>query len=186
MPLFSRSPEAAQEEFFTAKVLRLFGFDDCAVYIYALVSSRFRADSLAGFKERIQFVREELDAASQGDGYARGFAEWLEPHGAWYRGAMRERASFPVDGPGGPQQTLLASLIPLMRTDAETAVRLRCRVVKYVFDDMVALSEGRGDPDCLFNVDFYMQEMAPDFREVRDRVAGVVLRIGRAMHGSRD
>ncbi|MCR5257136.1 MAG: hypothetical protein K6E40_03135 [Desulfovibrio sp.] len=186
MSRYSRSREAGQEEFFTAKILRLFGFDDAAVYIYALVSSRFSTDSRAGFKERIQFVREELDAASQGDRYARDFAEWLEPNGAWYQGAMRERASYPVDGPGGPQMTLLASLLPLMRTDAETAMKLRCRIVKYVFDDMVALSEGRGDPDCLFDVDFYMQEMAPDYGEVRDRVAGVVLRIGRVMHGSQD
>ena len=176
MTLFSRFRTAGQEDFLTARLLKMFGFGDAAVYIYALVSGVFSRNTRTGFRERVQFVRSELDEASRGCAYARAFAGWLAPRGSWYRGAMLERAEYPVDGPQGPQRVLLESVVPLMDADAATAVRLRCQVVKYVFDDMVALSAGQGDPDCLFNVDAYMQAMAPDYREVRNRISGLFLR----------
>jgi len=92
--------------------------------IAADVSSRIKNYEVAK-----QFVLEELDAARQGNEYAQSFVKesGFEPNE--YINAM-ERSFDEVDGPDGPQQTLLRYIRNRRMNDA--AVELRVRVVKLI------------------------------------------------------
>jgi len=94
--------------------------------IAADVSSRIKNYEVAK-----QFVLEELDAARQGNEYAQSFVKesGFEPNE--YINAM-ERSFDEVDGPDGPQQTLLRYIHNRRMNDENAAVELRVRVVKLI------------------------------------------------------
>lgn len=156
-----------------AALIAELGINDVAIYYCFLLSRKISMDVKLGLKERIQFIREELDAASQGNEYSQNFADYLEPNKAWYRGAICENSKLNIDREGGPQDTLLKIIIPLMKDDVDTAVKLRCAIVKYTFDDMVYLSQFTNDINCMFDVSKYMETYAKDYKEVRARISEI-------------
>ena len=77
-----------------------------------------------------QFILEELDAAQMGNDAALDFVAetGISPHE--YMGAMRR--SFPdVDGPGGPQQTLVGICMQI-GSDVDQMVTLRVGIVRKI------------------------------------------------------
>ena len=83
-------------------------------------------------KIALQFVLEELDAAKEGDNAAKVFAKNSGFKEMEYKGAMSN--SFKeVDGPNGPQQFLLLSVINIK--DKDLKVKIRIAVVENVMQE---------------------------------------------------
>lgn len=80
-----------------------------------------------------QFVLEELDAARQGNEMAVKFVMNSGFSPSEYEGALDNPFS-EVDGPDGPQQFLIKSVMPYF-SDMDYMVALRLRVVENVIDD---------------------------------------------------
>lgn len=74
----------------------------------------------------LQFILQELDGASQGNSASQRFAADSGIQPSQYRGALQN--SVPeVEGPAGPQQTLLALSLDLVNSPALMA-DFRCRI----------------------------------------------------------
>lgn len=110
------------------KLVAKFGIEDTAIFFANYINQLFVPDSQS-LKMRQQFIREELDAASQGDAYSRAFANSICPVPSWYRGAMQEHVDYPIDAPGGPQQTLNAICLHYSSEDEVQSRNLRCSIV---------------------------------------------------------
>ena len=92
------------------------------------VNSRINSDKVA-----LQFVLEELDAARQGNEAAVQFVKNSGFSPSEYEGAMQN--SFEeVDGPDGPQQFLLSSVMKFS-SDMDFMVNLRLKVVERIIND---------------------------------------------------
>ena len=121
------------------RLIKQIGFDDACVVIYGIIYSLFYDKSeIVVHKKVKQFVREEFDAAVDGDDFAKRFVESRCPDSGWYKGAMSEQAEFPIDQAGGPQQTLLFLTSQMMQDDDVLAVKMRCTVVGYFYDVLKA------------------------------------------------
>lgn len=113
------------------EIIDEYGLEAASIYLSIPVMAAFSKDPSRGIQERRQFLREEADAASRGDSSAKRFATTLFANPAEYRGAMVEEADYPIDGPDGPQQTLLKIILAL-RSEPELMVKLRCAIVGYI------------------------------------------------------
>ncbi|CAM1656372.1 Sel1-like repeat [Bartonella choladocola] len=78
------------------------GIEHAARRISEIVLSKIPTNKIA-----YQFLLEELDAASQGEGIALDFVNRSGIDPSLYKGAMKN-SMIEVDGPNGPQQTLSA------------------------------------------------------------------------------
>lgn len=112
--------------------VRQYGFETTVNAFATIIMNKFSDDINVKLAEMNQFLREEADAMSQGDAYPRSVARRLFEHPSEYRGAMLETSEYPIDQPGGPQQTLLAMTLRFMKEDVDLAVRFRCSVVERV------------------------------------------------------
>lgn len=102
--------------------------DEVAELIYQLVSSKIESKEVA-----YQFTLEELEAASQGNQEAQAFVARNKFTADEYEGAMQN--SIPeVDGPGGPQQTLLILLMQNFG-EPELMASIRIKVVQKIIDN---------------------------------------------------
>lgn len=127
---FFRKPEIS----FTSRLVHTYGQEKIADVFFFVIACKFSRNLEVKYCEMLQFLREEADAAQYGNEYARKFAESLFEDRSDYDGAMNEEAEYPIDGPGGPQQTLLKIILPVVGEDGELAVRLRCAIVRRVAD----------------------------------------------------
>ena len=92
------------------------------------VNSRISSEKVA-----LQFVLEELDAASQGNETAVQFVKNSGFSPSEYEGAMK-RSFEEVDGVNGPQQFLLSSVMQYS-SDMDFMVSLRLKVVENIIHD---------------------------------------------------
>ena len=84
-------------------------------------------------KDRLQFILEELDGASQGNEQAKLFARQSGIPFSEYSGALDK--SYPaVDGPDGPQQFLRMVSLRLM-SDEDLMVDFTLSIVRRIMDD---------------------------------------------------
>jgi hypothetical protein len=112
--------------------------DEVAELVYQVVSSKIESKEVA-----YQFILEELEAASQGNREAQAFVSRNKFTADEYEGAMQN--SMPqVDGPGGPQQTLLTLL---MQTggEPELMASIRIKVVQKIIDNWFLNEESPED-----------------------------------------
>jgi len=129
-----------QKETLGSKLINQLGYEDASIVLYGMVSSRFDTnDTYKMVSQMGQFIREEFDAASRGNAYSIAFVNKLCHDSSWYEGAMGEQAEFPIDNPGGPQQTILGIIIPMIHENAELAVKLRCHIVEMIYEDYEVL-----------------------------------------------
>ncbi|MBU3916340.1 hypothetical protein KKA14_12470 [bacterium] len=106
------------------------------------VNSRISSERVA-----LQFVLEELDAARQGNEAAVQFVKNSGFSPSEYEGAMQN--SFEeVDGPDGPQQFLLSSVMQFA-SDMDFMVSLRLKVVEKIIHDWGLNKQEKGRTDNL-------------------------------------
>ena len=87
---------------------------------------------IGSYDVALQFVLEEIEAASSGNAIAINFAKNSGFSESDYKGAMHN--SFDeVDGPAGPQQFLLGFVMQL--SDIDLMVRLRVATVDKIMQD---------------------------------------------------
>lgn len=84
-------------------------------------------------RARLQFILEELDAARQGNLAAKAFARQSGIQEAEYVDAL-DRSFDEVDGPGGPQQTLI-TLCMQLRHNMDLVVEFRTSIVKIIMKE---------------------------------------------------
>lgn len=106
------------------------GFDK-AVEITAQTILQNFAEHGMGREHIRQFLREEADAARQGDLEARKLARELFSDPAEYIGAMTEDTPYPVDMQGGPQQMIVAAGFQFA-DNRELGMKFRCAVVRQI------------------------------------------------------
>jgi len=112
----------------TKAVLRKIGFEDAVQYYTHLVRMTIP-------DERVwwQFILEELDAANDGNAKAQAFVQQSDIPEHLYKGALDR--SFPeVDGPNGPQQTIIRIAGQLIE-EADLMVELRTSIVRNIIKD---------------------------------------------------
>lgn len=125
---------------FGLKLIKRLGYEDASIALYGLILSRFnRSNADALFLQVSQFVREEFDAASQGNDYSISFVKSICNDPNWYRGAMSENAEIPIDQAGGPQQTLLQIILPIIKIQPDLAIKLRCDITKMFYNDYLLI-----------------------------------------------
>lgn len=101
--------------------------DGLADLIYQIVSSKIETKEVA-----YQFILEELEAASRGNKEAQAFVARNKFTADEYEGAMQN--SMPeVDGPGGPQLTLLTVLMQT-GVSIEVMASIRIKVVQKIIN----------------------------------------------------
>lgn len=101
--------------------------NDVAEVIHDLVSSKIKTKEVA-----YQFILEELEAAAQGNQEAQNFVANNKFTADEFEGAMQN--SIPeVDGPDGPQQTLL-TLLMQVTSSPEMIASIRIRVVQKIIN----------------------------------------------------
>ena len=136
----------AKKKTLGSKLIKKLGFEDASIVLYGIVSSKFRTSDISILVSQMeQFVREEFDAASQGNEYSRSFVEKVCPDSSWYKGAMGEDSEYPIDEEKGPQQTLLIIIIPMINEDAQLAIKLRCKIVEMIYYDYQVLKSSMLD-----------------------------------------
>lgn len=86
--------------------------------------SRVISKKLSDFEIAYQFVLEELEAASMGNAEAQAFARSSGIPPSEYRGSL-DNSRPEVDGPGGPQQTVIALC---MQLQANTNLMVKFRI----------------------------------------------------------
>jgi hypothetical protein len=118
------------------------GKNDIVANITQGVNSRISSERVA-----LQFVLEELDAARQGNEVALQFVKNSGFSPSEYEGAMQN--SFEeVDGPDGPQQFLLSSVMQYS-SDMDFMVNLRLKVVENIIHDWGLNKQEKGRTDNL-------------------------------------
>jgi|LNFM01.2.fsa_nt_gb hypothetical protein len=98
------------------------GFAVVTADVARLISKQLSTDEIA-----YQFVLEELEAASKGNEHAQAFAQASGIDSLEYLGSMDDSRP-EVDGPGGPQQTVLALCMQL-RGNTSLMVRFRTELL---------------------------------------------------------
>jgi len=128
--LFGKSENKCVPE----EVIEKIGLSRAANMFAHIVLQKFDSNSNIRVPQVEQFIREEMDGAREGNDYAKTFVRRLSSEIQNYHGALDEAPSHPIDHPGGPQQTLAAICMPLMASNTELAVKLRCSIVEYFFN----------------------------------------------------
>lgn len=112
------------------------GFEDASIFCYGLITAKLaNTNTHIMLAQMSQFIREEFDAASQGNSYSRAFVQKQCPDSSWYRGAMQETPEYPIDETGGPQQAILALTNPIVSENPDLAVKFRCHIVGMIYED---------------------------------------------------
>lgn len=112
--------------------------NEVAELIHNLVSSKIKTKEIA-----YQFILEELEAAAQGNQEAQDFVAKNKFMADEYEGAMQN--SIPeVDGPDGPQQTLL-TLLMQTGSSPEIMASIRIRVVQKIINHWFSEDENPED-----------------------------------------
>ena len=143
------------------KLIERIGLEKASLYYAEVV-----ANKLPNQRVLKQFLLEELDAASQGNTYAREYARQSPIPEREYRGALGR--SFPeVDGPNGPQQTLLRIALQLSGKP-DLMVRFRLMIVSNIAQHMrVGTPDAPADLSSMEGIINLIQEIgAPQAREV--------------------
>lgn len=109
-------------------IIKRIGFDKAIEFYAHLVRLRLRTHHA-----RLQFILEELDAARQGNSAAQAFARQSGIKEAEYIDAL-DRSFDEVDGPEGPQQTLL-TLCMQLRQNMDLVVKFRTSIVRLIMKD---------------------------------------------------
>lgn len=122
----------SRKKFSVKSIVDEFGYTVTAQAFAMLICTKFSMDNEICIAQMTQFLREEADAASQGDEYAQNFAKELFDDPADYKGAMNEDAEYPIDEPGGPQQMLVKLSFLMKDENPEFAVKFRCAIVKRI------------------------------------------------------
>lgn len=97
------------------------GIDHATRRFAEVISNKLPTKELA-----YQFMLEEIEAASQGNDVARGFADASGISSSEYTGAMNN-SSYEIDGPEGPQQLLL-HLCTQLNSNTDLMVEFRVRI----------------------------------------------------------
>lgn len=121
----------SRPEPFIKKLITEYGFERIADTFSQILYVVFDPNRDIRFQQLKQFLREEAEAASMGDKNAQEFAKTLYEDPAAYRGAMSETPKYPIDQPGGPQQTLLKMVFSL-RSEPDLMVKFRCAIVERI------------------------------------------------------
>lgn len=103
--------------------------------VYALMINEFFHREIMSIRlsQMLQFLREEADAASYSDlPKIRNLGLEIFKDEKIYKGAMTEKALFPIDNAGGPQQTLLLLLMPIAQINMPLSADLRIAIVKHI------------------------------------------------------
>jgi len=103
------------------RLIEIHGFET-AIKEFAKIIARKLPDKEIAY----QFILQELDGASKGNDDSMRFAQESGFIPAEYEGAL-QNSLIEVDGPDGPQQTLLAMSLELIRS-RELAAQFRCRI----------------------------------------------------------
>ena len=103
------------------KLIAKDGIEHVTTQLAEIVSAKLPTREVA-----YRFILEELDGASQGNESSQSFARNSGIPASAYSEAL-ENSSPEIDGPGGPQQLLLALSMELMPNQALMA-EFRCRV----------------------------------------------------------
>lgn len=120
-------------EFSWARAMEEFGLTAIARTVATIVAAKFELHPLLRWMQVKQFLREEADAMAQAGGYPAQIAERLFENRSEYAGALQEKPEYPVDFPGGPQQTLLKMTLDFIREagpGSDLPARFRCEVVE--------------------------------------------------------
>ena len=126
---------------FVSQLIDKIGFEDASIFCYGLITAKLaNTNTHIMLAQMSQFIREEFDAASQGNSYSRTFVQKQCPDSSWYRGAMQETPKYPIDEAGGPQQTLLVLANPMVSENPDLAVKFRCHLVEMIYEDYQLLS----------------------------------------------
>jgi hypothetical protein len=119
---------AASANEYTDNLIKRDGFEETA----SLCAEVINKNKIHSHKVALQFVLEELDAASQGNDTAKNFVNNSGFNENEYVGAMNN--SFEeVDGPDGPQQMLLTQIMSVSSMD--TKVKLRVTIVDKIMQE---------------------------------------------------
>lgn len=117
------------------------GFEDASIFCYGLITAKLaNTNTHIMLAQMSQFIREEFDAASQGNSYSRAFVQKQCLDSSWYRGAMQETPEYPIDETGGPQQAILALTNPIVSENPDLAVKFRCHIVGMIYEDYQLIS----------------------------------------------
>ena len=107
------------------KNIDMYGVDKTSEILAEYLNQKITSEDIA-----IQFVLEELEAASKGNDTAQLFAKTSGFDKDDYEGSMSN--SFEeVDGPNGPQQELL-NLCMMLYPNQDLMVELRIKVVDHI------------------------------------------------------
>ena len=125
----------SNSNFSYVNAIKKYGTDKLAGALAQIVQAKFSQDPFIRQGQLMQFLREEADAMSQAGDYPAKVAQILFDDESQYRGAMAEDAEYPIDYPGGPQQTLLKMTLDFMKDihmEGDEPAKLRCEIVKNI------------------------------------------------------
>lgn len=123
------------KKFSYIEAVKKYGLEELAEVMAIIVRARFSRDPEERMGQIGQFLREEAEAMTKAGGYRAQVAKKLFDDESDYMGAMAEAAEYPVDNPGGPQQTLLKMTFDFMREidgKSDLPAKFRCAVVENV------------------------------------------------------
>jgi hypothetical protein len=103
------------------RLIEIHGFETAIKEFGKIIAEKIPNKEIA-----YQFILQELDGASKGNDDSMRFAEESGLIPAEYEGAL-QNSIIEVDGPDGPQQTLLAMSLELIRNQ-KLAAQFRCRI----------------------------------------------------------
>lgn len=113
--------------------IQKYGFEDIALSYAMLVDNQFSDDMELRFKQMMQFIREDADAARLSDiEEIRNFGLEIFRKEDAYIYAMNEKLKFGIDDDGGPQEIMTTVLFSLLRNNYKLAVLLRVQIVKFL------------------------------------------------------
>lgn len=109
------------------------GFESVTSALAAAIANNLNKFGLDKFEIAYQFVLEELESASLGSPEAKKFAFESGISSTEFKGSL-ERSRPEVDGPGGPQQTVISNCLQL-RDDPNLMVKFRLSVLDKIMRD---------------------------------------------------
>lgn len=113
--------------------IQKYGFEDIALSYAMLVDNQFADDMELRFKQMMQFIREDADAARLSDvEEIRNFGLEIFDTEDDYINALNDKFKFGINDDGGPQETITFVVFPLLRYDRKLAVLLRIQIIKFL------------------------------------------------------
>lgn len=151
-------------------LIKQYGYEIVIKFLCLSIITSFSRDTNIQLHEIEQFLREEADAASQGDEMAKSFANILFDDPSYYRGAMQEEAKYPIDGPNGPQQRLLRIILPL-KNRPDLMISVRCSIVMEVFRNYKAIKDFviNSNSNAIVSIMEERDKLFPIFEEIQKK-----------------